>query len=233
MFEIDAGFDVEALARAFSEHGRLQIAGFLTADSARALYDELAGSGEWRLTANRGEEIRHFSRDQLDNWTPEQHRLLDKAVTMGGRFGFQFRYDVIRLNENSTGLLAQFRDFMSSSQVVEAMRTITGASDIAFADAHASRYAPGHFLTTHDDEVATMGRRAAYVLNLTPEWRPDWGGLLQFFDGRGDVVRAFSPGFNLLNVFRVPQAHNVSWVTPLAGAPRYAVTGWLRAGDPQ
>jgi len=67
------------------------------------------------------------------------------------------------------------------------------------------------------------------VLNLTPDWRPDWGGLLQFFDKRGDVFRAFTPRFNVLNLFRVPQPHNVSWVTPLAGAPRYAVTGWMRA----
>jgi Rps23 Pro-64 3,4-dihydroxylase Tpa1-like proline 4-hydroxylase len=148
---------------------------------------------------------------------------------MGGRFGFQFRYDVIRLNEKSAGLLAEFRDFMSSPDVVQVMRQIVGAGDIAFADAHASRYQPGHFLTTHDDHLDTMGRRAAYVMNLTPKWRPDWGGLLQFFDRRGDVVRAFTPGYNLLNLFRVPQAHNVSWVTPLAAAPRYAVTGWLRA----
>jgi Rps23 Pro-64 3,4-dihydroxylase Tpa1-like proline 4-hydroxylase len=77
-----------------------------------------------------------------------------------------------------------------------------------------------------------MGRRAAYVLNLTPEWRPDWGGLLQFYDAMGNVSRAFTPGFNVLNIFRVPQPHSVSWVTPLAAAPRYAVTGWLRAAAP-
>jgi Rps23 Pro-64 3,4-dihydroxylase Tpa1-like proline 4-hydroxylase len=222
--------DPQALGRAFAEHGRLQIHDFLTSESVNALYQELAESSEWRLTANRGEEIHHFNLEDLERWTPEQHKLLDQAVSMGGRFGFQFRYEVIRLHQKSAGLLAEFRDFMSSPDVVRVMRQIVGAPDIAFADAHASRYQPGHFLTTHDDHVDTMGRRAAYVMNLTPKWRPDWGGLLQFFDRRGDVVRAFTPGFNLLNLFRVPQAHNVSWVTPLAAAPRYAITGWLRAG---
>ena len=229
MFEIDPGLDVEALGRAFAEHGRLQVGQFLTPESAQALYGELSSSNAWKLTVNRGEEIHNFDLSAMAQWSERQHELLEQAATMGGRFGFQFRYDVIRLDDKSTGLIAEFRDFMSSPAVVEAMRAITGASDIAFADAHASRYTAGHFLTTHDDRIDTMGRRAAYVMNLTPEWRPDWGGLLQFFDRRGDVVRAFTPGFNLLNLFRVPQAHNVSWVTPLAAAPRYAITGWLRA----
>ena len=43
------------------------------------------------------------------------------------------------------------------------------------------------------------------------------------------VARGYMPAFNTLNIFRVPQPHSVAWVTPLAGAPRYAVTGWLRA----
>jgi len=45
----------------------------------------------------------------------------------------------------------------------------------------------------------------------------------------GNVTRAFTPGFNILNLFRVPQPHSVSWVNDLAPSPRYAVTGWLRA----
>ena len=58
------------------------------------------------------------------------------------------------------------------------------------------------------------------------------GGLLLFYDSRGNVVRGYTPGFNMLNIFKVPQPHSVSWVTPLAANPRYAVTGWLRAGKP-
>lgn len=229
MFQIGTQADPQALREAFAQQQRLQVADFLTADSAHALHEALSNDIGWKLTANRGEEILDFDLEAVARWAPEQHALLDKAVAMGGRFGFQFRYEVIRLTETSTGPLAQFRDFMSSPAVLALLRTITDTDDIAFADAHASRYRPGHFLSTHDDRVDKMGRRAAYVMNLTPQWRPDWGGLLQFFDNRGDVTRAFMPNYNTLNIFSVPQLHNVSWVTPLAAAPRYAVTGWLRA----
>ena len=229
MFELAASLDPNALRDVFEAEGRLQIAPFLSERSASDLHHWLSENAEWRLTANRGDQILDFDLEQVAQWKPEQHRLLEEAVTNGGRYNFQFRYEVVRLKAGAPGPRADFTDFMSRGEVIELMRRVTGAIDIAFADAHASRYRAGHFLTTHDDMADNMGRRAAYVLNLTPKWRPDWGGLLQFFDSRSDVARAFTPSFNALNLFSVPQPHNVSWVNPLAGAPRYAITGWLRA----
>src|SRR3954462_2484635 len=93
VFQIDAGLDAAILRRGFETHGHLQIPGFLTKDSATTLYEELHGSTAWRLTANRGEEIHHFDLGQVARWTAEQHRLLEKAVNLGGRYEFQFRYE--------------------------------------------------------------------------------------------------------------------------------------------
>jgi hypothetical protein len=231
MYQLAADFDGTTLQAQLADEGRLQIAPFLADSSALALYRWLSEDAAWRLTANRGEQIVDFDLDQVRRWTPEQHRLLDTAVSAGGRFGFQFRYEVVRIKEGEGGPLAEFAEFMSSPAVIGLMRQVIGANDITFADAHASRYQPGHFLTAHDDRQDTMGRRAAYVLNLTPNWRPDWGGMLQFLDESGNISGGFLPRFNTLNLFTVPQHHNVSWVTPLAAAPRYAITGWLRAAS--
>ena len=108
------------------------------------------------------------------------------------------------------------------------LRRIIGDDSIARVDGQATRYLGGHFLTAHDDNVTGKNRVAAYVLSLTPAWRTEWGGLLQFHDNAGDVSGAFAPCFNALHLFRVPQLHSVTYVTPFAGAPRYSVTGWLR-----
>ena len=232
MFQIETGFDVSELARQFAAHRRIQLVNFLSRTSADRFFDQLADAKSWRLTANRGEIIHDFDLDEVAAWPPERVATLDRAVAFGGRYGFQFRYDVIRAGKKAPSWLGALADFLSSPDMIAFFRALTGCNDIAFADAHASRYRPGHFLTAHDDAIESMGRRAAYVLNMTPEWRPDWGGLLQFYDERGNVTRAFTPAYNVLTVFSVPQAHSVSWVTPLAGGPRYAVTGWLRAGTP-
>jgi SM-20-related protein len=235
-FMLRPGLDPAALAGAYARDGRLQIEGFLRHDGAMALLRALAESQEWRLAVNRGDQVQDYDPGELAGWPAGRREALDQAVIAGGRHGFQFRYETIRLpryggtsDQQAPPLLDGFIDFLCAPDQVEFMRTLTGAADIAFADGHASRYTAGHFLTAHDDLNGPKDRRAAYVLNLTPQWRPDWGGALLFYDDKGNIARGFTPAFNTLNIFKVPQPHSVAWVTPLAGAPRYAVTGWLRA----
>ena len=53
----------------------------------------------------------------------------------------------------------------------------------------------------------------------------------QFLDPSGRrVVDTFTPLWNSLSLFRVPQPHVVSLVAPWAGSPRYSITGWFRRG---
>lgn len=237
-FALQPHLDADELGRMFAAAGRLQIVDFLEESCVVALYKEFVASGAWRLAVNSGEVIKDYRPEDIASWPAQKRAALDRAVVQGGRKGFQFRYETIRLPKpgqpprvEPPPLLDAFIRFLCSDELLDFMRRLTGAADIALADAHASRYMPGHFLTAHDDASGEMGRRAAYVLNLCPQWRPDWGGLLLFYDRMGNVVRGYTPRFNSLNIFRVPQPHSVSWVTPLAGQPRYAITGWLRAAS--
>ncbi|MBD8524978.1 2OG-Fe(II) oxygenase [Pseudoxanthomonas sp. CAU 1598] len=112
------------------------------------------------------------------------------------------------------------------------MRELTGFTDIRKVDAQATRYLPGHFLTAHDDDGSPTGqiRRVAYVLSLSERWHPDWGGLLNFYDGdSGQIQDTFVPAYNTLSLFTTPQYHAVSTVAPYAPLPRLSITGWLRA----
>ena len=56
----------------------------------------------------------------------------------------------------------------------------------------------------------------------------DIGGLLLFDGEDGHIERGFTPSFNALNLFTVPQPHSVSRVAPFAANRRYSITGWLR-----
>lgn len=106
---------------------------------------------------------------------------------------------------------------------------MTGVPELIKADAQTTFFSAGDFLAVHDDSNATEGRRVAYVLNVADDdWRPDWGGYLNFLGDDGDIVAGWRPRFNALNLFRVPQRHQVSYVPPFALATRFAVTGWLR-----
>ncbi len=158
---------------------------------------------------------------------------LDQAVLAGARDGFQHRYESIRVPDGDAAAqpgedpLAAWPRWLSSGPAHDLLHAVTAAS-IGFADAQATAYSPGDFLTAHDDAVAGKGRLAAYVFGLTPAWRAEWGGLLLFHKSASQVA-GLVPGYNSLDLFAVPQVHSVSTVTASAAYRRYAVTGWLRA----
>ncbi len=236
LFQINPALDPDALAAEYRRAGRIHIPHFLGAEGAERLLAFLKGSGDWKLVINQGEKLFELGRATQAGLTPEQKEQLDQGVYAGARKGFQFRYETLRVPDADAeraadpSLLNLFARFLSSEPALAFLRAVTGAAEVAFADAQATAYGPGHFLTAHDDDVAGKNRRAAYVFNLTKDWSVDWGGLLTFHEAGRSVAEAYVPAFNALNLLAVPQPHNVGFVTPFAARRRYSITGWLRAG---
>jgi Rps23 Pro-64 3,4-dihydroxylase Tpa1-like proline 4-hydroxylase len=120
-------------------------------------------------------------------------------------------------------------ELINDQPFLDLAREVTGLPNLRKADAQATLYAPGQFLSVHDDSHMAEGWRVAYVLSMcADDWRPEWGGYLQFFNEEGDVVAGWKPRFNALNLFLVPQRHAVTFVPPFAPIGRYAITGWFR-----
>lgn len=237
MFTLDPTLDLAMLAERYRRDGRVVIDNALAGDAALLLSAHLRQRTDWRKLVLSGDQVVEFDRAGWGAIPPERAEALNLAVYAAARAGFQFRFDSIRVSDavrdraGDTTPLGGFARWMSSPTMLDALRAITGAADVRFADVQATAYAPGDFLTVHDDAVAGKHRRAAYVFGLTPGWRPEWGGLL-LFHGPGGELRAVAPGFNRLTIFAVPQEHSVSEVTRAAPARRYSITGWLRA-EPQ
>nr|WP_314442104.1 2OG-Fe(II) oxygenase family protein [uncultured Sphingomonas sp.] len=225
--------DPERLAASYAAAGRLHVPNFLHPDDAALLHTSLRTRQDWRLVVSQGERSFDLDRAAQAALAPEQRRQLEQAVHAEARYGFQYLYESIRVPDDEAQRgggdpLLVFARFLSSPPVLNFLRRVTGQPAIDFADAQATAYGPSHFLTAHDDEVPGKNRHAAYVFNLTPRWRIDWGGLLLFQGADGHVEQGFTPTFNALNLFAVPQPHSVSMVAPFAANRRYSITGWLR-----
>jgi hypothetical protein len=235
IFGINPALDPATLAGRFAATGRVQIDGFLASDGPALLRAELAASPAWRHIVNGGTKVFEIPRADFEAMPADQRAALDGAVITGAASGFQYRYDSIRVPDAATArakldsLLVAFARFMAEPAALSLFARITGLQDLIFADAQATRYHPGDFLTRHDDDVAGKHRRLAYVLGLTPGWQSEWGGLLLFNDATGGLVDAFLPRFNALSLFAVPQPHSVSYVAPFAQTSRLSVTGWIRS----
>lgn len=233
-FALNPALDARELARAYARDGLVSVPAILDPDCAAALHAMLRGRSDWLQVIGGAEKLVELDRETRGALSAEQQAQLDQAVYAGARAGFQFRYEAIRVPDDeaarraSDDQLAAFARWWSGGEVRDFFRTVTGDAGIAFADAQATAYSPGDFLTGHDDDFPGKNRLAAYVLNLTPQWRMEWGGLLAFHDDGASQAHALMPDFNRLNLFRVPQRHSVTEVTRAAAFRRYAITGWLR-----
>lgn len=230
--QLSAHHDRKLLADVFRRSGRIHIPDIIDSESADQLFRSLRDETDWSvlyLKDGKGDAI------PMKDWLalPEAERSgIMNYVCATGAHGFQFFYHGCFLQDGVTlpPALQAAKEFLNSAPFLKFAREVTGANDIHEADAQATLYRTGHFLNEHDDSnVPGEQRRVAYVLNLTPIWRPDWGGSLQFVADDGHIVEAYTPVFNAINMFRVPQRHFVSAVAPHAGAGRYSITGWLRA----
>lgn len=235
-FHINRTHDPRDLARNFRAKGRLHIPQFLEPEGADRLLTFLKLNERWRLVINSGEKLFEVDRSQQAALSPDERRQLDDIVYANARYGFQFRYETMRVPDaecerKSSGTpLDEFAMFLSDDPALDFFRTLLSEPSLSFADAQGTAYGPGHFLTAHDDAVDGKNRKAAFVMNLSRDWPVDWGGLLTFHNAGDPVVEGLIPTFNSLNVFSVPQVHSVSIVAPFAARRRYSVTGWLRNG---
>lgn len=231
---LDPRINVELAGHVFRRSGRAHIASILSPGSAARIHQCLAMETPWRyaLCDEKGHhDLGVVSPDALE---PAERESLLAAVNRLAARGFAYRYSNFRIDDDYHAgrhrelYLMRVYEFLNSPPFLNFARRVTGVSRISFADAQATMYRPGDFLTTHDDDVAGKHRYAAYILNFTPDWRADWGGLLAFPDQYGHLHEAFRPAFNALNLLRVPTPHLVTQVASFAVGGRYSITGWLR-----
>lgn len=235
-FHLRASLDRESIHREFSGAGYAHVCDVLPAEQAGRIHKCLAEATPWSLVFNDRDRHIDMSEAQVHGLPAESMKRLNEAILAQASNGFQYCYnnypvyDAYKAGLNEGHLLHAFYEFLNNEEFLDFARAATGFADIDFADAQATRFLPGHFLTTHDDTSTGKHRRAAYIFNFTPGWRSDWGGYLQLLDDAGHVRRGLMPMFNALNIIAVPQKHNVSFVTPFASGMRLSISGWLRYG---
>jgi SM-20-related protein len=123
----------------------------------------------------------------------------------------------------------EVRNYMSSKVFIDFLNSITNLGLTKLNTLFVSKYTSNCFLSTHND--AGNGR-IAFVLHLTKDWKPQYGGNLNFLnEERTKIIEIFTSQFNTLMIFEVPEEgvpHFVSHVAPNVTIPRISITGWYK-----
>jgi len=229
---INNDLDLEAWRVALARKTRIQIPDFLQAPAAEVLAQELEQRVPWQLAERSEGQARLSPRGAYPD-DAAYAALLQRGYARAAD-SYQFAYDSYMLQRaghegwDPDLLLHGMLRFLNTPDFIAFARYLADDSTIANVSAQGTRYRPGHYLMPHDDTDIAEGRCFAFVIQLTRDWRPDWGGQLQFLSNDGDVLDTFRPLWNSLCVFRVPQRHQVTLVAPWAARPRHAIAGWWR-----
>ncbi|HET7845340.1 MAG TPA: 2OG-Fe(II) oxygenase family protein, partial [Xanthomonadales bacterium] len=217
-----------------ARRGRTQVDDYLQPEAADALHACLARDVPWTLAYRDApaepKVLDHATWTKLD--AAGRRAVYERCYELA-KTDYAFAYEsymMVRAYKEGRDpglLLHRILEFFNSPDYLAFARALTDNRDIRRMNAQATCYRAGQFLKQHNDFDADEGRQFAYVLNLTRDWHPDWGGLLQFMDETGRVVDTLMPRFNTLSIFKVPAHHCVTLVAPWAHGDRYAITGWM------
>lgn len=231
--------DRAALAAEFKADDRILIRDVLVPEVAERLATQCHQQVPFEYAYVMDGKATVSTREELQAWdaakTAEfQRKLFETAGGDGGFFYCNYMMRRAEANKENPALQLVHDSFLflNSPELLQFIREVSGCQDVQSAEAQFTRFAPGQFQTRHRDDVPGRERRLVYSLDLTPQWRPDWGGLLQFYRDDGAPREAWTPGFNTLALFDVRHVHAVTYVTPFARRARLALSGWFRATPP-
>ncbi len=236
-FNINPALDIDSLKTQYDAKSRVQIRNVLSAETAKNIGDMLQNHIPWGLAWQASANGPNYERADTLSTSGQSWLIEIQSATFASAgttdYAFQFgSYPMLKAylerwqpNSPQDNIL----EHINNRPFMDLVRSITGISALKKADAQATVYGPGHFLAEHDDSHIDQGWQVAYVLDMCAvEWRPDWGGYLNFLDEDGDVIEGWQPRFNTLKLFRVPQRHMVSFVPQFSPMARFAITGWFR-----
>jgi SM-20-related protein len=228
---INPDLDFDKISERYGVDRRVRIDNFLTQDTANDVLNSLQQQATFERIFFYQSRYHVFSEAKLEQLSATDRAALEQELLDQAAQGIGFDYRALRMDEayraKAPQALRSLFDYMNSAGQLGRIQHLSGIPVLS-ADGQFTRYSSGHFLTRHSDRVAKERRRIAYVLNLTPRWHPDWGGMLQFFQENGVPRDAWEPRFNSLSLFDVSHIHSVTYVTPFAAGARFALTGWYR-----
>ena len=166
-------------------------------------------------------------------WKPENKKKhlmaneLAKKSFCNNNFSYNFKRNMGMRPKEISKSENILRNLFSSEELYSIIEQITGDRPMKYSQLFLSQYRKGCFLAPHSD--INRGKWA-FVLNMTKDWKPQYGGVLHFLDdNRENIIDSYVPKFNSLVIFKVPKEgipHFVSHVVH-ENKKRFAITGWL------
>jgi hypothetical protein len=176
------------------------------------------------------ENTRYYDGLYYDKKFAEQ-KLFNDNWFNSGNFGYRFKRTIGNHYSTCYCVMCKLREYFESSEVKTQLSKIVGEKVTKLNEAFCSKYETGDYLSIHHDKG---NGDYAFVFQLTKDWNPAYGGLLNFYDETTkEVYKTVNPIFNSLTIFRIKNVPNTDHFVSanISNNTRYAFTGWFSVSE--
>ena len=142
---------------------------------------------------------------------------------------YQF-YRTFDSKNSENKFIKEIRDFLLSTECINYIEKLTNIKlDKTQIDLHSLKLVNTNYLLCHDDDIGN--REIAFIINLTKNWKEEYGGKLEFFDSINSeptkVCKSITPSFNQFNCFKVTPGKSFHQISEVIGDnERISISGW-------
>lgn len=233
---INSKIDISKISEEFLKNKVVVIQNFLkpkVADNFYKWFIEDMPSDWWEISScpAYGNEKPSFIRNTSENSEEIKQRYTEAVESFSkGKFAYNFYRTLSNHFDDCTCTECQIRTWLVESECLDFISEVTNEKYVDSDEVFAACYMAGDFLSPHvDSPNGTLG----FVLQLTKDWKPEYGGLLHFMNDKREIVERIEvPEFNSLTLFYLPKNkgkwHFVSAVSPGTPEVRLTYTGWFK-----
>lgn len=233
---INPDLDLNKIQSTFKEKGYVVIDNYLKDKAANKLNNYFTNEmpPDWWSVATfpskNSDKVSYFRNVPEENINIQNARQHSIEAFGKNQFSYSFYRTLDDHFKECECIECQVREFLDSNESLDFISKATELNIKGSNEVFTACYLPGDFLSPHQD---SPNGKIGFVLQLTKNWRPEYGGLLHFLNDDGDVVENVEvPKFNSLTLFLLPEdkgkLHYVSNVNPGAPGLRLSLTGWFK-----
>lgn len=129
------------------------------------------------------------------------------------------------INDSSANACSEVLKWLNSDETIELVTDITGLSDLSYALCDGVRFSKGQFLTDKANRITSKFEKIGFMLDFTPDWNINWGGLLHLHSVYEDSGVTFTPVFNNMILFDASFDYSVTYLANYIKYNRYSLMG--------
>lgn len=227
--------DTKKAAKALGKQGFVELREFFAADDVKGFRNMESRLPPWSITFRDNNATITLTGIQRQSMTDRRWRDKQGKAFELTRLEHQFYHLTRPLldQEAQDGFpddpFPQLADTLGTSEFAELISEIAGEPSLKLLSADALLLGFNNFRSRMRYSENGPSAHHFVFIELTQEWKPDWGGLLQFYTDEGDVSGGLVPRFNSLVVIRSDKDFGISFIPSFVYAQHYSIMATFAA----